>query len=420
LRERLEAIYPTAQVALLNGEMALEERKAARMAFEGPARFLVSTEAGGEGINLQKACHLMVNYDVTWNPMRMQQRTGRLDRFGQKHLVEVFNLRVPESWDHKVFARIEERLVSVQAAMGALTEHAEDYREMILGAIADEIDESKLFSEHVHGTVLDENRIDQIISGAIHSVDRWKSMLRGDLGFTPGEELRKPTLTPGDFEATYGLLLAAREVRMQKTRLPDNTFLTGVFHFTPPVGFKEPAVRVTKERYVAFDRAIYTEVRGKVIKRARGQTVTPSLAGFGDPLTNWLFEKAFEARTTESAFSLRMDPSKWSLGSGTLLVAGLKWMGAERRLRSADSVVGCFLPDAATEWLTLREDVLMKLALGAEQGRPESKDVESAQARKLVQTELRRLVEAHNPSGRAAADWFWMLAAVINCPPKQG
>lgn len=420
LCRRLAEIFPAAKVAMLHGEMSLEERKEARMAFEGPARFLVSTEAGGEGINLQKACHLMVNYDVTWNPMRMQQRTGRLDRFGQKHRVEVFNLRVPESWDHRIFARIEERLASVQAAMGALTEHAEDYREMILGVVAEEIDESKLFAEQVHGAALDEGRGDQLIQSAIRSADRWKSMLKGDLGFTAAEELRRPALTPSDFEATYGLLLAAHEVRMQKTRLPDNTILGGVFHFTPPAGFKEPVVRATKDRYVAFDRSIFAEVKGKVIKRARGQMVTPALAGFGDALTNWLFEKAFVARRLESAFSLRADPASWALGNGSLLVAGLKWMGTGRRMRAADSLVGCFLPAGDTAWKVIGEERLMELALHAAQGPARAVEVSSLTARKLVQGQLKRLIETHNPDGRAAADWFWMLAAVIECSPKKG
>ena len=55
-------------------------------AFAEKARILVSTDAGGEGLNLQ-FCHVIVNYDLPWNPMRIEQRIGRVDRIGQKHVV---------------------------------------------------------------------------------------------------------------------------------------------------------------------------------------------------------------------------------------------------------------------------------------------------------------------------------------------
>src|SRR5207249_4773899 len=53
-------------------------------------RFLVSTEAGGEGINLQFR-HLCINYDIPWNPMRVEQRVGRVYRFGQQNVVQVYH-----------------------------------------------------------------------------------------------------------------------------------------------------------------------------------------------------------------------------------------------------------------------------------------------------------------------------------------
>src|SRR5690606_16933934 len=69
---------------LIHGGMAMNERREAIASFEEEtgAQFLVSTEAGGEGINLQERCHIMVNYDLPWNPMRLVQRIGRLYRYG--------------------------------------------------------------------------------------------------------------------------------------------------------------------------------------------------------------------------------------------------------------------------------------------------------------------------------------------------
>jgi ERCC4-related helicase len=64
---------------------------------EGTARFLVSTEAAGEGIDLQENCHSMIHIDLPWNPMRLHQRVGRLNRYGQKEQVEVITLRNPDT-----------------------------------------------------------------------------------------------------------------------------------------------------------------------------------------------------------------------------------------------------------------------------------------------------------------------------------
>src|SRR5258708_19438475 len=91
------------RVACLNGSMGLDERRSVQREFANDAQVLVSTDAGGEGLNLQ-FCHVIVNYDLPWNPMKIEQRIGRVDRIGQKHVVQALNfplqdtvaLRVPE------------------------------------------------------------------------------------------------------------------------------------------------------------------------------------------------------------------------------------------------------------------------------------------------------------------------------------
>jgi SNF2 family DNA or RNA helicase len=80
LKEFLEA--RGISVVTLNGSMDMEERGAAQDAFRKSHRVLVSTDAGGEGLNLQFA-HVIINYDIPWNPMRLEQRIGRVDRIGQ-------------------------------------------------------------------------------------------------------------------------------------------------------------------------------------------------------------------------------------------------------------------------------------------------------------------------------------------------
>ena len=96
-------------VVTLNGSMDLAERKKAQADFEHSARILISTDAGGEGLNLQ-FCHVIVNYDIPWNPMRMEQRIGRVDRIGQKHTVRALNFVLEDSVEHRVRDVLESKL----------------------------------------------------------------------------------------------------------------------------------------------------------------------------------------------------------------------------------------------------------------------------------------------------------------------
>jgi len=105
------------EVATLNGQMPVEERVAAQNAFAGSSRILISTDAGGEGLNLQFA-HVMFNFDLPWNPMRIEQRIGRVDRIGQKHIVRATNLVLGDTVEHRVREVLEAKLEAIANEFG--------------------------------------------------------------------------------------------------------------------------------------------------------------------------------------------------------------------------------------------------------------------------------------------------------------
>ena len=107
LKEFLEA--RGISVVTLNGSMAMEERKQAQDAFRKLQRVLVSTDAGGEGLNLQFA-HVIINYDIPWNPMRLEQRIGRVDRIGQPKTVRAINFVFEDSVEFRVREVLEQKL----------------------------------------------------------------------------------------------------------------------------------------------------------------------------------------------------------------------------------------------------------------------------------------------------------------------
>ena len=115
LKKNLEAWgYTTCQV---HGGMSAVNRKKAQEDFQFNKQICIATEAAGEGINLQ-FCRLMINYDIPWNPNRLEQRMGRIHRIGQKRDVCVFNFVADKTVEGRVLEKLLEKLEEIRKAMG--------------------------------------------------------------------------------------------------------------------------------------------------------------------------------------------------------------------------------------------------------------------------------------------------------------
>lgn len=101
----------------INGSMDADERGEALKKFKDKVQILVSTDAAGESLNMQFA-HIVINYDVPWNPMMIEQRIGRVDRIGQSHEVLAINMMIDNSIDSRVYEVIETKLNTILAEMG--------------------------------------------------------------------------------------------------------------------------------------------------------------------------------------------------------------------------------------------------------------------------------------------------------------
>ena len=106
-------------VVTIHGSLRREERRAAEEAFrhDPQVRVLLATDAAGEGINLQRA-HLMVNYDLPWNPNRLEQRFGRIHRIGQTEVCHLWNLVASETREGDVYERLLEKLEQARQTLG--------------------------------------------------------------------------------------------------------------------------------------------------------------------------------------------------------------------------------------------------------------------------------------------------------------
>ena len=104
-------------VTILNGGMSIDERNAAMQEFKTSTSIFISTDAGGEGLNLQFA-NIIINYDLPWNPMKIEQRCGRVDRIGQQRDVHIYNFIVGETVENRVREVLEEKLSVILKEMG--------------------------------------------------------------------------------------------------------------------------------------------------------------------------------------------------------------------------------------------------------------------------------------------------------------
>ncbi len=124
--------------ALYHGGLRRQEKEEAVCAFEGPCRILISTEAGGEGRNLQFA-HGLVNYDLPWNPMRIEQRIGRLSRVGQTRDVYVFNMVAAGTIEETLLAILDAKINMFELVIGEV--------DMILGQLTTDQDFEDLVTD---------------------------------------------------------------------------------------------------------------------------------------------------------------------------------------------------------------------------------------------------------------------------------
>ena len=109
-----------AAIVVVHGGVAREARRAAIAAFNSDpvVRIMIANDAAGEGVNLQRGAHLMVNYDLPWNPNRIEQRFGRIHRIGQTEVCHLWNLCASNTREGEVYRRLLEKLEEARAALG--------------------------------------------------------------------------------------------------------------------------------------------------------------------------------------------------------------------------------------------------------------------------------------------------------------
>lgn len=163
LAREIEATYPGQGVVVLrggdHGAKVAAERRFRRS--DGP-KVLVCTAAGREGINLQFA-RVLFNFDLPWNPMDVEQRIGRIHRYGQEHTAQVYNLVLSDTIEGRIFLLLHDKLVEIARAVGKVDEHgevAEDLRAQILGQLSERLSYDRLYLDALSDPELKRTRLE--------------------------------------------------------------------------------------------------------------------------------------------------------------------------------------------------------------------------------------------------------------------
>lgn len=150
IAREIEQTFPGQGVAVLRGgdhgaKLAAERKFRMK---DGP-RVLVCTAAGREGLNLQFA-RILFNFDLPWNPMDVEQRIGRIHRYGQNHTAQVYNLVLSDTIEGRIFLMLDDKLTEIAKTVGKVDDQgnvAEDLRAQILGQLSERLNYERLYQE---------------------------------------------------------------------------------------------------------------------------------------------------------------------------------------------------------------------------------------------------------------------------------
>lgn len=172
---------------LINGKMSIEERNVALRQFRKEKNILISTDAGGEGINIQFS-HIVINYDLPWNPMKIEQRIGRADRIGQKNNVEVFNFILDDTIENRVRTVLEEKLTTILYELGF------DKLQDVLNSDTADLDFTQMYLKTIAAQKNSTYYIDELgkdMGKQVEQAVKIRDMIKDEKKLTPDSQFEK-------------------------------------------------------------------------------------------------------------------------------------------------------------------------------------------------------------------------------------
>lgn len=167
-------------VSILNGSMSIEERNDALREFRDHSNIFISTDAGGEGLNLQFS-NIIINYDLPWNPMKIEQRCGRADRIGQTRDVQIYNFIIEDTVENRVRQVLEEKLSVILKEIG-IDKHSD-----VLDSEVAELDFTEVYMRSIsHPSKLNEAMypVESEMKQQMANAQKYKDVIREEKDLT--------------------------------------------------------------------------------------------------------------------------------------------------------------------------------------------------------------------------------------------
>ncbi|WP_334097614.1 DEAD/DEAH box helicase [Methanobacterium formicicum] len=228
------------KVTFFNGRMSLEEKIESKSRFSKDYQFLISTDSGGEGINLQ-FCHVMINYDLPWNPMKIEQRIGRVDRIGQEKDVLIFNFLLENTVEERVREILDHKLDLIADEFG------DDKKKDVLSFLQDEYNFEKIFIEAIRDRELRERELER--TGSEMYIKAKEILEKQDLlvPFTEEEDPRSIVSCMVEDEKTMVKRLIEIYADFKNVELKEYSKQRNVYYF-------EHSINDMKLRNIVFER----------------------------------------------------------------------------------------------------------------------------------------------------------------------
>lgn len=237
----------------IHGGLDMPTREQREALFRQPQiNIMLATDAAGEGINLQ-FCHIMINYELPWNPNRIDQRIGRLHRYGQEQDVYVHNLQVEDTYEGQIFISLQKKVNTIERHLGGRLSE-------VLGTLLEGVDLEKLIMQAVAGNrpvEVTAQDIEQAIDDRLRTWERVESSflmplrdfdLQGIMRVI--NRSQEVTASNADIEAFIRRFFAALDGRIENTRRRD------VYRLYPPRQVQVEKRVPAKIEQAAFDKEV--------------------------------------------------------------------------------------------------------------------------------------------------------------------
>ena len=300
------------EILVIHGDVDKEERTRIEDEFNhGQSRLLFATDAASEGIDLQHSCHIMANYELPWNPNRLEQRIGRIHRYGQEKEVKVWNFLFDDTRESEIFDLLQTKVEEIRSKLGNTAD--------VLGML-DDVDVDSLIMESIQNDKppsATKRELEELIDERQRTLEEWYERSLVDTSTFDAESRRQIQEIVDDSENVYGSEGDIREffeqavtafggefrkkgTNLYEAELPAEIHPSSVDAPFGPFTFdRDYAMEHDGITYLAPDTDVLQRLMARVLDNERGTVGLKMLPFVDSPGITYNYRVSFEDGTGE-------------------------------------------------------------------------------------------------------------------------